>query len=111
MNSSYKCDINAIGLKLLGSLLFPFLYIKVVVDIFQADGICFWVKQRLKILVRTLQFGSTCLRCQYSTRTLPGAELDKDQIVEIIQILVGRVQQSYLILLRQEECKHIDYPR
>ena len=72
----YKHDINTIGLKLLGSSLFPFLYIRMVVDIFQADGICFWVKQRLKILVRTLQFGSTCLRCRYSTRSLPGAELD-----------------------------------
>jgi hypothetical protein len=76
VKSLYKQDIRAIGRKLLASSLFPFLYIKIVADSFQIDGICFCFKHLLKIHVSALHSGSTCLRWRYSTRSFPGAELD-----------------------------------
>jgi hypothetical protein len=76
VKSLYKHDIKAIGRKLLGSSLFPFLYIRMVVEVFQTEGICLLFRQRLKMSDKTLQLGSTCRRWRYSTRSLPGAELD-----------------------------------
>ena len=92
VKSLYRQDIKAIGLKLLASSLFPFLYISIVVDSFQTDGICFCAKHLLKIHTRTLQSGSTCLRWRYSTRSFPGAELDMFLSFDLIHFsLIGSI--------------------
>ena len=87
VNSLYIQDIKAMGLKLLGSSLEPFLYIRMVVDCFQESGIFFSSKHLLKIKPSTLQLGSTIFRCLYSTLSLPGAELDMHLSLSLISLL------------------------
>ena len=88
VNSLHRQDINAMGLKLLGSSSGPFLWMKVVVEFFHVAGILRSPRHLLKMVPRTLQFGSTSFKCLYSTLSLPGAEFDIDLNFDLISFCV-----------------------
>lgn len=82
-------DIKAIGRKFDTSSVGPFLCIRMVVAVFQMSGTSRWRMQCPKILANSSPFGSMTRRWRYSTRSLPGAELDIIRSLALTSAAVG----------------------
>ena len=76
ISSLYRHDIRAMGRKLLGSVVEFFLWIRIVVAVFQWAGTSLASKQCFNMQARISHLGS---RRRYSSLSLPGAELENDR--------------------------------
>ena len=76
IRSLYRQDMRMMGRKFLASEVSSFLWMRMVVAVFQSAGTSFALKQWENILARISHLGSRRQRCLYSRRYLPGAELD-----------------------------------
>ena len=76
MSSLYKQLMSAMGLKLAGSVVDSFLWIKIVVAVFHDAGTSLAAKQCWNKRARMMHLGSSRRRWRYSIRSFPGAELD-----------------------------------
>ena len=77
MRSLYRHDMRAMRLKLLGSAVEFFLWIRMVVAAFHADGTSWAVRQWRNKAARISHLGSINRRWRYLRRSCPGAEFEK----------------------------------
>ena len=75
IRSLYRQLIKAMGRKLLGLEVDSFLWIRMVVASFHAEGTSCALKQWWYSLAKMWHLGSRRLRCLYSRQSCPGAEL------------------------------------